>query len=45
MLYGIGWAEKNSQIKAVASGSVVGSPTSALTASPPGQACSPPRIL
>jgi hypothetical protein len=43
--YGIGCAAKNSHIKGVAEISIVGFPIRGSTASPPGQACSPPMML
>ena len=43
--YGMGCAAKNPHSKGVAEISIVGSPTCGLTASPPGQACSPSTML
>jgi hypothetical protein len=43
--YRMGCAAKNPHSKGVAEISIVGSPTWGLTASPPGQACSPSTIL
>ena len=43
--YGIGCATKNPHIKGVADISIVGFPIRGSTASPPGQACSPPMML